>query len=134
MSSSISISSSITASQHQHQLQHVSCACIQHDELAVLYTTATTKRSTCCSFSSSASNFTSIPPLLTPSPPDDICRCCPATFWFTRSITKQVKLHHRHLIICAHALAGWADHAQRLHMLGDIMRLTEQFKFESGAP
>ena len=28
--------------------------------------------------------------------------------------------------------SDWADHSQRLRMLGDIMRLTEQFKFESG--
>jgi hypothetical protein len=34
--------------------------------------------------------------------------------------------------MCLKPASGWADHSQRLQMLGDIMRLTEQFKFESG--
>ena len=83
------------------------------------------------------------PPLIssTPSSPDDACRCCPVIFWCTNSIAKQVTLHAHPLNPDIHvprhtsraSLPDWADHTQRLQMLGDVMRLTEQFKFESGA-
>ncbi len=125
---------------HQRDVSRALSSSRHHDSVAGLYTTGTTKLSTCCSFSLNASHFTS-DPHQQPSPPQplihvDICRCCPATSWCTRSTTKQVRPRYRilcravHHVLCV--LAVWADHTQRLHMLGEIMRLTEQFKFESG--